>query len=117
MGFGFKPDITALAIMTSHSHSFGSKKWPFDDLQDAAVFCCSCVLAEYAILRVVRDLDDGEWQMLCGRPVHDAEDPVVVCFGCVVENDPSLRELSALPFGWCADRISRKSPWIISENT
>ena len=102
--------------MPGHLHSFGNEKWPFADPQDTAVFCCSCVLNENSILRVVRDLHDGEWQMLCGRPTHQTDEPVVVGLGCIVENEPSLRGLSALPFGWCADRDSQNSPWTFSED-
>ena len=89
--------------------------WLFRVPEDCAAFCCACVIDGQDVLRVVHDAD-GDWQFLCGKPVHASPEPVVVSLGCQVARSPSLMELHDLPVGWCADRERVQSAWVRSSN-
>ena len=94
----------------THSHDLCS--WPFPDPEDAAAICCAHVIENIRpILRVTHDWGDGRWQLLCGFEDH-APDVRVVCLGCMVVRDSSLRELADLPLGWRADRESPSELWL-----
>jgi hypothetical protein len=88
-----------------------SDDWPFEDPPNVAAITTVKVLDEgHAILLVTHDDDDGSWQFLCGT-TGDAADGRVVGLECIVQKDPSLRELADLPLGWRAWRASPSDPW------
>lgn len=91
-----------------HLHNFHS--WTFLESVDAGVFTTRQVLESTQPIRDVYHDHDGDWQFLCGTTL-DSSDLKLVCFGCMVEQDSSLLELSDLPTGWCAYRESPDSPW------
>jgi hypothetical protein len=88
----------------------------FDGTQDHFPYSCVHVLEQaHPILRVTHDEGDGAWQFLCGG-LHEVSDGRLVCLGCILESDATLRGLGDLPVGWCADRESVDSPWERSPN-
>jgi hypothetical protein len=95
--------------MSSHSHSFDGR-WPFQDPDNTAAFCCEHVFSqERPILYVTHD-HDGDWQFLCGQSHSDGK-PRVVCLGCMVERDPTIWTLADMPAGWGADRDRPGANW------
>ena len=98
--------------MHTHLHS---GPWPFSDPENVATITCVHVLDGSPILRVSHDEDDGVWQLLCGRP-HETTDARVVCLGCMLVRDDTLREVASLPLGWSADREMVGLPWVREAN-
>ena len=95
--------------MSTHAHSFDGR-WPFEDAENTAAFCCEHVFSsESPILYVTHD-HDGDWQFLCGG-VHPDDKPRLVCLGCMVEKDATLWVLADMPIGWGADRSSKDAIW------
>ena len=78
----------------SHTHQF-DRRWPFEDADNTAVYCCEHVF-------------------LCGDS-HVGGDPRILCFGCVIELDPSLWSLADLPLGWAAERRAAEGEWTREE--
>ncbi len=92
----------------SHNHNF--QFWPFPDAVNTAVFTTRQVFeSQYPIVEVYHD-HDGDWQFLCGTTT-ETKDLKLVCFGCMIERDPTLSKLADMPLGWCATRESAKSEW------
>lgn len=95
--------------MAGHQHNFGD--WPFADPVNVAAFTTVQVMAGTdPILLVCHDEDDGAWQMLGGATVKH-KDVRLVCLGCLYSEDPTVGELSDLPFGWQAERDAPGLPW------
>jgi hypothetical protein len=89
------------------------KAWPFDQAPDTAVVATSGVIDKgLPVLRVTRDRDDNGWQFLDGSPV-EANNARIVALREIVDMDPSLLKLAALPPGACAERASPAEVWII----
>jgi hypothetical protein len=85
--------------------------WPFDDPPDTEVIALDRVLdGGSAVLVVARDEDEPAWQFLDGEHVFE-EDACVVLLGEIVQLDPSLMEVAALPVGSHAWRVSASAPW------
>jgi hypothetical protein len=96
----------------SHPNSNGEAYASFPGPENQASYTCAHVLEQgRPILRVTHDDDDGAWQFLCGGLHASAAEGRVVCLGCTVGGDNSLRELADLPVGWCAHRDSVGGPW------
>jgi hypothetical protein len=91
-----------------HSHNFDGR-WPFQDTENTAAFCCEHVFAGAPILYVTHD-HDGDWQFLCGE-LHEGGKPKLVCLGCMVERDATLVALADMPAGWGADRENYDHNW------
>jgi hypothetical protein len=94
--------------MSGHVHNFDGR-WPFQEAENAAVFCCEHVFSGAPILYVTHD-HDGDWQFLCGE-LHQDSVPKLVCLGCILEKDASLWSLADMPAGWGADRADGTSGW------
>jgi hypothetical protein len=91
------------------------RDWPFCDGKNRAVFTTKYVLDRtHPVLYVSHDAG-GDWQFLCGTTNRSA-DGRIVCLGSIVELDPSIGDLAALPGGWSAMRTSADSPWRRSRN-
>ncbi len=91
-----------------HLHNFHS--WTFKESVDTFVFTTRHVLdSTRPVLEVYHDFD-SEWQFLCGTTL-ETNDLKLVCFGCMVEQDPTILDLADLPTGWCAYRESADLPW------
>jgi len=84
--------------------------WPFAEVENAASFVCRCVYDRKKPLLSVKHDEDGEWQFLCGK-THIDPKPVLICLGCMLVREPSLREVAALPRGKWADRSSPTAAW------
>ena len=65
---------------------------------------------EDAITRVFHDFEDRAWQFH-GPDESKPEDVSYVCFHHIVDKDPTIKELSDLPPGWCALRGKVMAPW------
>ena len=101
--------------MATHSHSFEGT-WPFQSPESSATLCCPCVFSGTSPILYVRHDEDGDWQFLCGA-AHDIDSrPRLLCFGCVVERDPSILALADLPAGWGAQRESLAANWERAES-
>jgi len=103
----------------SHSHhdSTHDTSVGFPGPENQVSYTCAHVLEQgRPILRVTHDEDDGAWQFLCGGLHPDAAEGRLVCLGCMVGRDESLRELADLPQGWGADRDTVHDPWERSPN-
>jgi hypothetical protein len=97
--------------MGTHTHGFGVESWPFEDPENVTAITTVHVLdGRLPVLLVTHDEDDGTWKILCGT-TSDPKDGCVVCLGCMVSKDPSLRSLADLPRGWTAWRDSVTAPW------
>jgi hypothetical protein len=85
--------------------------WPFGDPKNVAVITVRQIVREgKPILRVSHDEDDGGWQFLeWGTP--RMEDAMVLALEEIVAIDPSVCELTDLPYGWRATRRSPSEPW------
>jgi hypothetical protein len=95
--------------MSTHSHNFDGR-WPFEEAENTAAFCCEHVfLSERPILFVTHD-HDGDWQFLCGG-MHPDDKPRLVCLGCMSEKDATLWVLADMPPGWDADRENEDMVW------
>lgn len=55
--------------------------------------------------------EDGDWQFLCGGVHAEDETPRVVGSNHLLERDPTLLEVLALPFGWIAEREAVGGDW------
>ena len=99
----------------SHQHNFDEANWPFDTPINTASFTTRFVIEGSKPILEVYHENDGDWQFLCGTTVETA-DVKLVCMGCMLERDPSLGELAALPFGWRAYRNSSGSAWQVEES-
>lgn len=84
---------------------------------NTAVFICSRVRDGHPILHVSHD-GDGDWQFLCGGEHADKEDDecLLSCLGCVLNRDPSLKELADMSPFRTATRDSPDVPWVIHDD-
>jgi hypothetical protein len=89
--------------------------WFFQDPPDTAVVTTTQVTRLGApILFVSHELDeDGGslWQFHCGTVDFDMRDAQLVRLDTIVKIDPSIADLSDLPVGYCAKRISISEFW------
>ncbi|MGQ5395455.1 hypothetical protein ACT8ZS_32050 [Paenibacillus sp. M.A.Huq-84] len=69
---------------------------------------------ESPILYVTHDEDDGMWQFLNGGDVNE-EDARILGLKEIIDIDPSLVQLSDLPFGWVAWREAVGKQWVRSK--
>ena len=80
---------------------------------DFAVIVCDHVFSgSRPALLVVRD-EEASWQFLCGAD-SDADDCHSVGVGHLLSNDGTLRQMAALPVGFCAERKAVSEPWEMS---
>jgi hypothetical protein len=94
----------------SHTHNFKESEWPFDIPINTATFTTRHVVeGTHPILEVYHD-HDGEWQFMCGTTTASA-DAKLVCFGCMIDRDPTILQLANMPSGWVAYRASSNKPW------
>lgn len=60
------------------------------------------------MLYVPHDTVDGGWRFLDGQ-APDLADAIVVEWGVMLAFDPSIADLTDLPFGWTASRKTARS--------
>jgi adenylate cyclase class IV len=85
--------------------------WPFAEPEETEVITLERILrGASSVLLVTHDEEDGAWQFLDDEHVFE-DDGVVVRLGEMVQFDPSLGELGALPVGWYAWREGPGRPW------
>jgi hypothetical protein len=88
----------------------GGRDWPFSDPKSlASITLKRIVSGERPVLVVTHD-DDGSWQFLDGEAVSN-EDASVVGLGTMIELDPTLVQVAALPWGWVAVRERVGGAW------
>lgn len=78
---------------------------------NTAVFMCGHVHSGQAPMALVYRDPEGDLQALCSGQ-HEAEEPVLVCWGDVVSRAPRLADLY-LDVGQYAQQISDGQPWVI----
>lgn len=89
--------------------------WKFKDGPHTGVFVSTSVHQRTEdITFASHDLEDGAWQFL-GDSMSDGVSAQLVCFHHIIDNDPTVAELSDLPLGWYAERESVGAPWIRRE--
>lgn len=87
------------------------ENWSFNDPQNVAVFTVRSICEHgKPVLYVYHDEDDGVWQFHTDREPKE-EDSSIISLGEIVKIDESVKELSDLPYGWCAWRASKRDPW------
>ena len=88
--------------------------WDFPVPPDALAFTCCHVLEEaHPVLFVARQRSDehGEdWTLHCGAG-HALDQMTVIHLSHLVRGAPSIRDLSALPLEWVAERSDVDSEW------
>ena len=94
----------------AHLHRHLESEWPFGDPIKSSGFTSGQVFSEGAPILLAFHDHDGEWQFLHG-PVVEGDECNLICFGCALDRDQSLRSLATLPSGWCASRDTPTSPW------
>ena len=92
-----------------HAHDF--LDWPFAQPIETAVFTTAPVMEGREPIRLVTRDSDGDWQFLCDTTLEDA-DCRLVCLGCALERDASLRDVADLPLGWYATRDRPGAAWV-----
>jgi len=87
----------------------------FSEARTHVVFTLKQIVEQKeAILFVVHDSDEADWQFLSGKSVSQ-KDLMLVSLESLVSADSSLNELADLPQGWYATRVSVGSKWERSE--
>lgn len=105
------PKCLAPVEFTRYRQVDSNAPWPFADPENTVVFTTHYVLDErHPIVRVVRDREDGSWQVHAAPGVDNAE-PRLVALSEIAELDPTFRELADLPAGWTATREGPGGPW------
>jgi hypothetical protein len=100
--------------MPEHTHVFSD--WPFNVPVDTASFCTEKVARlKFPVLQVSHDTN-GDWQFL-DATTDEPDECMLLCLGCVFENDRTLAELSDLPLGWSAFRTEIGAEWERWENS
>ena len=85
--------------------------WPFEDLENVAVFTTKRVIFDgQPILYVFHDEEDGGWQFLDDGP-NDADAAALVSLKHITIKDPTLLNLAKLPIGWYAWRTTPEEAW------
>jgi hypothetical protein len=86
----------------------------FNDQNNLAVITTKKITSgEDWIGYVTHDMDDGSWQFLeLSNKEPNIEDAVVVSLENILDLDETINELSDLPLGWFASRLSKTSPWL-----
>jgi hypothetical protein len=93
-------------------------RWPFEEDRfppDLGVVAMRTILdGEMPCLQVVHAAEDW-WGFADGVDSPNGDASVTSHVHHLLELDPSLHELAALPLGFQADRDDPHSPWVISE--
>jgi hypothetical protein len=77
------------------------------------VYCCSHLRSGERKARFV-GRHHGNWQFVCGQTDHrDKGEPYPVTLATLLDADPSLQALAALPAEWEAERRSPEEGWSI----
>jgi Domain of unknown function (DUF4262) len=86
--------------------------WKFSDPPHTGVYTTERILnGEEPVLYVSHDPGDGAWQFH-GQSESRIESATLVCFHHLVDRDPTLKQLSDLPIGWCAWRDAPSDTWV-----
>jgi hypothetical protein len=93
-------------------------KKQFKESLTTAVFTTKFVINNNSsITYVTHEENDGDWVFLSADEFEHFEDVVmIVGLGQILERDNSLLELADMPEGYCAERESKESKWVIRKN-
>jgi len=85
----------------------------FDESLYTAVFTTKFVMQDkHTITFVSHDLEDGAWQFLSNdQPENNEGMAMLVSLKEIIDQDPSILEVSDLPIGYIATRQSKKDNW------
>ena len=85
----------------------------FDESLNTAVFTTKYVMQDkHTITFVSHDLEDGAWQFLSNdQPENNEGMAMLVSLKEIIDQDPSILEVSDLPIGYVATRQSKKDNW------
>lgn len=85
--------------------------WPFAESPNVAVYTVTSIWKENKpILYVYNEEDDGAWQFHTDKEPNKDE-ASIISLEEIINIDNSIMELSDLPYGWCAWRETKTSPW------
>jgi Domain of unknown function (DUF4262) len=89
--------------------------WKFPDSPHSAAYLSETVYnGSEPVTYVSHDADDGAWQFL-GDSMDQGGGPVLTCLHHPIDKDSTLKELSDLPLGWCAERSLLGTSWVRRE--
>ncbi len=96
-----------------------SGSWPFDVAPRTAVVTTKYVMTRALPVVYVSHEIDGEngelqWQFHCGNGDYRPEVLLLVALEEVLDVDPTLRDVAALPVGHAARRTGTGAPWVIA---
>lgn len=90
-----------------------SDEWPFADDPNTSAIVDRRVLDRVAWIAVVfHEANDGRWQFVGTDFSGDESQVKVITLESVLSLDPTIRQLSDLPEGWCAWRNSASEAWL-----
>lgn len=89
--------------------------WPFSDPPNTMAFVSRRYFQSDAICHVYHAWSDGSWTFLPDCVIEDS-DAMIVCLAEVMKKDLSIGQLSALPYGWKAERLSPSAVWTWSKD-
>jgi hypothetical protein len=88
--------------------------WPFAVPRTTAVLTVPAVLKGHPLVYVANT--PTGWEALPdGGPYDALKDTCMVCLSCLVDRNPSLREVADLPVGWSAERVG--DAWVRSRDS
>lgn len=86
--------------------------WKFAEPPNVATFASrKIVFGGDWIYYVCHHIDDGAWEFQPHSGMCTEAEMAVVALKTIIEIDPSVEELSDLPYGWCAWRENKNAPW------
>jgi hypothetical protein len=92
------------------------EKKQFKESPDTEVFTSTFVLKGHDVLYVSHDKSDGAWQFHSVDNLDNFKEVArIVSLQEIVKLDSSLTEVADMKPGFCAERKSKNSEWIIKE--
>jgi hypothetical protein len=84
----------------------------FSDALNTAVFTTRFVISENSPILFVYHFEDGYWQFSGPEDEVKNEDIKLVALSEIIKIDPTILEISDLPYSWEATRSHIGSSWI-----
>jgi hypothetical protein len=87
--------------------------WKFPEGPHTTVYVSKAVNSGAEPITFVYHDPQGDWQFTGDTGTESGG--VAVCFHHPIDSDPSIKDLTDLPMGWCAERPHPGAPWERSE--
>ncbi|MEM1167236.1 MAG: hypothetical protein AAGI30_13210 [Planctomycetota bacterium] len=87
-----------------------TNRWPFADPPNLATVTLNRIFDDGRPITYASHDEDGTWQFLDGEDCTES-DAAIVALKTIVDHDPTMRELAALPHGFAAVRGTIEGPW------